>query len=176
MRRHHALLPLFILLTGGCASSAPPAEPVVDEAQSSVSPGEALNAMDPRTPVPLQPMMAWHQKQNMQEHLVAIAGITAALSREDWAGVSEAARLIASSPSMQAQCDHMGKGAEGFTELALEFHRRADQILVAAAAEEATAVLSATAHTLDACTGCHATYKQDVVDSAEWDRRVTPSR
>ena len=50
--------------------------------------------MDTRTPVPLQPMMAWHQKQNMQAHLVAIQGITAALAEQDWEGVSQASVTI----------------------------------------------------------------------------------
>ena len=50
--------------------------------------------MDTRRPVPLQPMMAWHQKQNMMEHLVAIQGITDGLAREDWVAITEASARI----------------------------------------------------------------------------------
>jgi hypothetical protein len=128
--------------------------------------------MDPRAPVPLQPMMAWHQKQNMQEHLVAIQRITDGLAREDWEEVSAGAGLIASSPQMQMQCEHMGAGAEGFTAAALDFHRRADGIVAAAEARDATKTLAATADTLAACTGCHAKYRQDVVDAATWEART----
>lgn len=131
-----------------------------------------LFAMDPRTPVPLQPMMAWHQKQNMMEHLVAIQRITAALAESDWDGVAEASALIESSPQMAQMCNHMGAGAPGFTELALEFHRRADGIAVAAAAEDTAGVLRATSHTLEACTSCHSAFRQDVVDAATWAERT----
>lgn len=128
--------------------------------------------MDPRTPVPLQPMMAWHQKQNMQAHLVAIEGITASLAEEDWEGVKAAAAAIESSPQMAMQCEHMGAGAEGFTAMALDFHQRADGIALAAAEKDQKKVLQATAYTLQACTGCHAQYRQDVVDSQTWSART----
>ena len=120
-------------------------------------------------------MMAWHQKRNMMEHLVAIQLITARLAEEDWEGVEQAASLIASSPTMQMQCEHMGAGAAGFTELALEFHARADQIGPAAAARDTQAVLRATAHTLSACTRCHETYRQEVVDAETWQAQTGAS-
>jgi hypothetical protein len=62
----------------------------------------------------------------------------------------------------------MGAGAEGFTELALEFHKRADKIGEAAKTKDTKEVLRATTHTLEACTSCHAAYKQDIVDAATW--------
>src|SRR5690606_20846067 len=127
---------------------------------------------DDREPVPLQPMMAWHQKQNMMEHLVAIQQITDGLAREDWAAVARASQLIESSPAMQAMCQHMGAGAEGFTELALEFHRRAEAIGDAARENDGAATLRATAHTLAACTACHAAFRQEVVDAATWQTRT----
>ena len=133
---------------------------------------QELAALDHRTPVPLQPMMAWHQKQNMMEHLSAIERVTDGLAREDWEAIAEASALIGSSPEMEQMCQHMGAGAEGFTELALEFHRRADTIGEAARAHDGPAVLRATATTLQACTGCHATYRQDVVDATTWQART----
>ena len=128
----------------------------------------ALARMDPRTPVPLQPMMAWHQKQNMMQHLVAIQQVSEALSIENWAAVEKAAKSIGYSDSMATMCRHMGAGAKGFTDLALTFHRRADTIAEAARKRDTKAVLKATAHTLKACTTCHATYRQDVVDAPTW--------
>lgn len=108
----------------------------------------------------------------MMEHLVVIERITEALSREDWEGVAAASALIESSPQMQRMCEHMGAGADGFTELALEFHRRADAIGVAARDRDGVAVLRATAVTLQTCTSCHAKYRQDVVDAATWEART----
>lgn len=143
-----------------------------DSPPSGCAPLEELAALDTRQSVPLQPMMAWHQKQNMMAHLVVIQRITDALAREDWEGVAAASALIASSPQMQQTCEHMGAGADGFTERALDFHRRADAIGVAARAKDGTAVLQATSHTLEACTSCHATYRQEVVDAATWQART----
>jgi len=117
-------------------------------------------------------MMAWHQKQNMQEHLVAIQHITEALSREDWEAVSSASATLGLSPQMQTQCEHMGAGADGFTEAGLDFHRRAEAIGEAAEDKDVAAVLSATAHTLEACTSCHSKYRQEVVDSDAWEARA----
>jgi hypothetical protein len=150
---------------------APPAEHAGPGA-AACAPIADLNAMDTRAPVPLQPMMAWHQKQNMMEHLVAIQRITDALSRDDWDGVAEAAKLIESSPQMKTMCQHMGAGAPGFTEMALAFHERADAIAPAARSQDARGVLRATSETLQACTSCHAAYRQDVVDAATWKERT----
>jgi hypothetical protein len=130
-----------------------------------------LEELDPRQPVPLQPMMAWHQKQNMMEHLVAIQRITDGLAREDWEEVASASALIESSPQMQQMCQHMGAGAEGFTEMALDFHRRADAIGEAARAHDRAAVLRAMSNTLRSCTGCHAAFRQEIVDPTTWRAR-----
>ncbi|MFK8003335.1 MAG: hypothetical protein AB8H86_27440 [Polyangiales bacterium] len=133
---------------------------------------DELNSLDERRPVPLQPMMAWHQKQNMMEHLVAIQRITGGLSDENWEEVEQAALLIGTSPQMEHMCQHMGAGAAGFTDLALDFHRRADAIAVAARTHDTPAVLRATNLTLQACTTCHATFRQDVVDAETWQERT----
>lgn len=128
----------------------------------------ALDAMDGREPVPLIPMMAQHQKQNMREHLVAVQEVVHAAAAKDFAAVEEAASGIGSSPQMTQMCNHMGAGAPGFTERALAFHEKADGIIEAARAEDADGVLSALDETLAACTSCHATYKQQVVSQAAW--------
>ena len=179
----HELIFAAALVSGislwGCRKADPdPAAPATHSSERDVSssgscgPMTELASLDPRKPVPLQPMMAWHQKQNMMEHLVAIQRITDGLAREDWEDVAEASALLESSPQMQQMCQHMGAGAEGFTPLALDFHRRADAIGAAARTHDATAVLRATSNTLQACTGCHAAFRQDVVDAATWQART----
>lgn len=136
---------------------------------------EQLSALDPRAPVPLQPMMAWHQKQNMMQHLVVVQRITDGLAREDWEEVAAASALIESSPQMQQMCEHMGAGAQGFAERALDFHHRALAIGEAARAHDAAAVLRATSYTLQACTGCHAAFRQELVTAEEWEQRTGQS-
>lgn len=150
-------------------ASSPTSQPASQPAGDAHA---ALATMDPRKPVPLQPMMAWHQKQNMMQHLVAVRRITDGAARKDWAEIAEAAKLIESSPQMQMMCNHMGMGAPGFTEMALDFHRRADAIGVAAQAQDRDAVLAALANTLQACTDCHAAWRQEVVDAATWQQRT----
>lgn len=155
---------------GTSPGTEPHTEPESSAETANMNPVEALAALDPRTPVPLQPMMAWHQKQNMMDHLVAIQEINSGVADEDWPKVEAAAARIGSSPEMRTMCEHMGAGAEGFTELALEFHSRADTIADAAKAQDPTGVMKATGHTLQACTSCHAAYRQDVVSATQWTR------
>lgn len=189
------VLALWLVSSAGCdrsppASTAPAPPPVASapaplptatttttEPTTATTAAETdaqgeLDRLDPRRPVPLLPMMAWHQKQNMQEHLVAIQRITDALAREDWDEVRAAAASIGTSPEMQRMCKHMGAGAEGFTSLALDFHAHADRIGEAAATKDVATVLRATSSTLQTCVGCHATYRQQVVDAEAW-RRLT---
>jgi cytochrome c556 len=135
---------------------------------SSPSPQAALDRIDARTPVPLLPMMANHQKQNMRDHLAAVQQIVAATAKNDFATIEKAAGRIGFSEQMGQMCEHMGAGAPGFTELALKFHRDADKIGEAARKHDSQQVLSLLGQTLSQCTGCHETYKQHVVDEAEW--------
>ena len=154
MRVKRLIWPVAIVHALGAAGcegkqAAPPAAPQPQPVAASADLGcEAMREvakLDQRTAVPLQPMMAWHQKQSMMEHLVAIQRITDALAREDWDEVANAAALIESSPQMQQMCQHMGAGAVGFTEMALDFHHRADAIGEAARANDGAAVLRVTA-------------------------------
>ncbi len=108
-------------------------------------------------------MMAHHQKQNMRDHLVAVQDIVTGLGKDDFEGVARAADRLGSSPQMTQMCSHLGAGAPGFTERALAFHRTADEIGVAAQARDRAGVLAALGKTLSACTGCHATFKQQLV-------------
>jgi hypothetical protein len=133
---------------------------------------DALAALDDRAPVPLEPMMAWHQKQQMQDHLKAVQRIVDGAARGDWEAVAAAGAQIGSSPEMQQTCERMGAGAPGFTELALEFHRRADAIGEAAKTHDTAAVLRATSYALQACTECHGKYRQDVVDAQGFQDRT----
>jgi hypothetical protein len=163
------LLCLAMLLVSSCQSTShsPAPQPSVTRAlaASQRSPAEALDQLDARKPVPLLPMMAQHQKQNMRDHLGAVRDVVAALGAGDFSQVAQASGRMGYSETMGKMCEHMGAGAPGFTEQALAFHHTADQIAQAAAKHDSAAVLAALAQTLATCTTCHAAYKQKLVES-----------
>lgn len=179
-----AALTLAALL-GGAADSPAGAEqaPAVASAGPSGAPilaapptceaEQSLAKLDARLPVPLLPQMANHQKQNMRDHLLSVQEIVAAAASDDFAAVELAASRIGFSAEMGRMCEHMGARAAGFTEQALQFHRTADSIAVAARLHDSSAVLQALGRTLATCTTCHATYRQSVVDAAAWNAQPT---
>jgi hypothetical protein len=142
--------------------STSPTSPVAAPAQA------ALDSIDKRSPVPLLPMMANHQKENMRDHLMAVQEIVSALATKDFAAIEKSAGRMGYSEQMGQMCTHMGAGAPGFTEQALNFHHTADKIGDAAKKRDADAVMKALTDTLATCTSCHAAFKQQVVDEAAW--------
>ena len=143
---------------------APSPPPAISTRTSAASSADELDRLDQRKPLPLLPMMANHQKESMREHLAVVQEVVAATATRDFAKVAQAARRIGYSQAMGQMCEHMGAGAPGFTEQALAFHHSADRIVDAAKREDSVAVLSALGETLATCTGCHAAYKQKLVD------------
>jgi hypothetical protein len=174
MNRCPKVLGMCLLALGACSRPAPPlvpAEPANAEAPSATCAAQAsLEQMDTRVPVPLLPTMANHQKQNMRDHLVAVQEIIVAAGSDDFARVERAASRIGFSPQMGLMCTHMGAGASGFAEQALAFHHTADSISAGARRHDRAAVMTALGATLQACTGCHQTFRQRVVDQATWTR------
>lgn len=177
MIRTSVLLTSVVVLLCACnrdpgTAAAPVSEPA-PVAKPAPSPAEELDRMDGRTPVPLLPMMAHHQKQNMRDHLVAVQEIVTALAADDYAVVEQAAARIGYSEQMGRMCTHMGAGAPGFTEQAIGFHRTADRIGEAAREQDRTGVLTALGATLQTCTSCHETWKQQIVDEAAWEQATS---
>ena len=123
---------------------------------------------DSRTPVPLLPMMAQHQKENMREHLSVVQQIVAALAANDFPKIAEASNKIGYSDAEAMMCNHMGAATPGFTEVAIRFHKTADTIGEAARKKDRKGVITALDATLQQCVGCHAVYRQKVVDEATW--------
>jgi hypothetical protein len=112
--------------------------------------------------------MADHQRRSMREHLEAITGIVTALAADDFSAVEREALRLGSSKQMERMCTHMGSGAPEFAEQALAFHRMADRIAETAAARDPKRTLTEVGATLQACTSCHAQWKQRIVNEAEW--------
>ena len=183
------LLAATIAMLGNCARATPPAPvaPPAPAASTATAPptettsgvpaataASVLDRMDTRSPVPLLPMMANHQKQNMRDHLMAVQEIVVALATDDYAAIEEAAGRIGFSEQMGQMCTHMGAGAPGFTEQALHFHHTADRIATAARERNRPRVLTELGATLKTCTSCHAAWKQQVVDEPTW-QKITSS-
>lgn len=154
-------------IAAGCQRGSP-AAPARGPLASPPSPSALLDSIDTRIPVPLLPMMAQHQKENMREHLAVVQQIVAGVAAKDFDAVARAAATIGYSEQMGQMCNHMGAGAPGFTEQALQFHHTADRISKAARERDLPAVLIALDATLATCTGCHSAFKQQVVDETTW--------
>lgn len=120
--------------------------------------------LDSRTPVPLTAMMATHQKQQMRDHLRAVEEITSALATSDFDAIAKSAARIGWSDQQAMMCKHMGAGAPGFAEVGEHFHKTADTIAEAARQRDSAGVAAALGATLQTCTGCHETYRQEIVE------------
>lgn len=164
-----ATLVLIGSLVGACRGSS--AEPAAPPPQAAAP----ANNLDPRTPVPLTAMMAVHQKQEMRDHLRVVEEITAALGKDDFAAIAKSAARIGWSEQQAAMCKHMGAGAPGFTEVGEHFHKTADTIVDAARRRDRTAVITALDATLQTCTGCHETYRQDIVEASALEKAGGPA-
>lgn len=166
-----SIVVVVALAVAGCRSepaAAPP--PAAAPALAAADPVAAFGKLDARQAVPLLPMMANHQKQNMREHLQAVQEIVAAVAADDFAAVEKAAGRLGYSEQMGQMCTHLGAGAPGFTEQALAFHHTADRIAAAAKRQDKAQVLVELSATLAACTACHAQWRQQLVDQAGWQR------
>lgn len=176
MRAHVPAAAIAIgVLVGACTRdlSPPPGiamAPAPTSSPATLPAGEALDALDDRQPIPLLPMMANHQKQNMRDHLLAVQEIVLALGTDDFAAIEASAKRIGFSDKEAAMCNHMGAGAPDFIEQALAFHHQADRIGEAARARDRAKVVTELGATLQTCTSCHATWKQQVVDEASYTR------
>ncbi len=123
---------------------------------------------DTRKPLPLTAMMADHQKQNMRGHLEAMRDLVEAFTEKNFKKIEEAGKKLGTSPQMAMMCEHMGKGAPGFTELAMKMHTSADEITKAGQKKNLKEAMLATSRTLKNCTTCHAMYKQEVMSEEDW--------
>lgn len=174
-RLTRVLVAALAILEAGCsgetksperASSSPTASPF--SAPAAAAAQAALARMDPRAPDVLTPAMAWQQKQRMMAFLAAVEQVIGGAAADDWEAVARAAETLGTSPQTKQSCDHRPSNLDSISAMALEFRCRADGIGVAARAHKPASVLRATADTLGACNGCHAAFRQNVVDENTW--------
>lgn len=162
LRIAHLLLTTSLSLMGAIAVSAPQPQSAATSSPMAIL---QLETIDKRSPVPLSPEMANHQKEEMRRHLETVKAIVLALASDDFAAVEKQARSVGFTEKRAAMCADMGAGAPGFTDRALAFHKSADALADTAKLKDKSAVLRALDATLAHCTGCHALYRQQVVDA-----------
>ncbi len=106
-------IPVIGLVVGAmsCQRGAPSVPVPTPREPAPPSAAAVFDSMDTRVPVPLLPVMANHQKQNMREHLAAVQGIVGAIETRDFDAISRAASSIGYSEQMGQMCTHMGTGA-----------------------------------------------------------------
>ena len=121
---------------------------------------------DTRTPLPLTAPMANHQKQMMRGHLEAVQAIIAGLAADNMPAIVRAADSMGYTTMVANMCRHLGAAApdDDFVNRALAFHKSAGAI-----AELATL------RRFGSCVACHATYRQQVVDTDTF-KRLTEAR
>lgn len=131
------------------------------------NPHEALNTLDTRTPLPLLPRMALHQKHNMQQHLITVQNIVLAIASNDFDAVIEHSKDIATSKQTQKMCSMMGSSSPAFVAMGNAFHESADTIIAAAGERDAQKTLDALGKTIQHCTSCHSQFRQDIVSTLQ---------
>lgn len=118
---------------------------------------------DERRPVKVTQKMAEHQLKNMRDHLEAITAIVGAMAKKDFKKMEKESLRLASSPKMKMMCDNMGKATAGFTKMGLALHSTADKLVHAAKKKDYNLFVKKLGATLQTCTSCHSTFKQEVV-------------
>ncbi|MBI4696104.1 MAG: cytochrome c [Gammaproteobacteria bacterium] len=143
---------------------SPTATPAADIGHALLAPDSSHDLHDAREPVRMPAHMAARQKANMRHHLDIVSTVVAALGREDYPAIAAAASDMGTTPETTAMCRHMGAGGPAdFTTRALAFHASADRLAAASGTQDRSKVLAALGETLQACTECHARFRQEIV-------------
>lgn len=126
-----------------------------------------MKAMPPeeRIGVTMSRMQAEQQLKNMREFTVATQELIAALAREDFAKAEASAQKLSYTEEKEKKARAMGGSVPAFVELAITFYKSGNAIGEAARKKDTRAVLGALETTLSHCNGCHAAYKQNIVEA-----------
>jgi cytochrome c556 len=117
---------------------------------------------DKRTELKLPDTMKVMQKNMMREHLKSIAGITGALAEGDLFKASRiAGDKLGSNPEEEARCRQVSDmtGEKDFFTLGMAVHRKADELVDAASANDMEKTLSTLASLINSCNDCHERFR-----------------
>ena len=118
---------------------------------------------DNRKPVKMTAAMGEHQLRNMRDHLEAVAAIVKAMTTKDFKRMEIESIRLGSSPEMKTMCNKMGKATPGFTDMGLALHSTADKLVHAAKKKDYNLFVKELGATLQTCTSCHSSFKQEIV-------------
>lgn len=128
-----------------------------------------------RRSVKMTKEMAKHQLRNMRNHLEAITAIVAAMVNKDFKKMEKESLRLASSPKMKMMCNNMGKATPGFTKMGLALHSTADLLVHAAKNKDYDLFVKKLGATLQTCTSCHSSFKQEIVTQEELHKSMMKS-
>lgn len=125
--------------------------------------GTTVPASDGRTAILLGPGERDLVLAEMRDFLAAVQQITAAVARDDVAGVSMAARRVGGAARQGVPASLVGKLPVEFKTLGFDTHQGFDQLAMDAEQLGDTGVaLTALAALMNNCVGCHAAYRIDL--------------
>lgn len=122
---------------------------------------ESPAASDPRISLHLEPAVQAILKQTMQEHLVALQAIVAALAREDYEKASAVAHEELGFPKHHEvmQQERGMTFPKKYQKLAMAHHQAAEDLAQVIRTKEMKPILRDLGRTINACVGCHQAYK-----------------
>ncbi len=119
-------------------------------------------ALDERVELKLPPHIKVKQKAGMRVHMDTLSEIVLALSENDFKKAAKtASEKLGWNKDESAQCRKMSKmaGEEGFYELGMAVHKKADELAAYAAAEDKDNALRAFSELVNNCNACHKTFR-----------------
>jgi hypothetical protein len=147
---------LMILIVMGSVMAQPGHLPSTDQ-KVEASPA----ASDSRISLNLEPAVQSILKQTMQEHLMALQAIVAALSREDYEKGSAVAHEELGFPKHHEvmQRERGTTFPKKYQELAIAHHQAAEDLAQVISKKEMKPILRQLDQTMKACVDCHRAYK-----------------
>jgi len=127
----------------------------------SMSVQAAFAEQDTRRKVDMPPPMQSHMLTNMRDHLAALAEMHRLISQDRWDDAADAVESRLGMSSMGRHgAGHMGRFMPpAMREYGAGMHRAASRLARALQAEDFDQMQTSLADTLEACDGCHSTFR-----------------
>lgn len=116
---------------------------------------------DPRRQMKIPDAMKLMQKSMMRSYMDALGEITAALATNDMKKAAATARELGWKPEMEQMCEMVVRmsGEEGFRQLSMAMHKKADEVANFASAGKRNKTLITLSHLIKSCNACHTVFR-----------------
>ena len=160
-RAYRLIALMFAMLFFRVDAIAPAAQPEAPNA--AVDPGRSSDsASDSRIPLNLPPAVRETMNQTMREHLEALQKIVAAMAGGKYSEAASLAHEELGFPKHH-QVMQREQGAvfpKRYQEMAMDHHRKAEELAKALSSGEMDKILPAFDQTITGCVNCHRVFKQ----------------